>query len=409
MQDSKSSPPQIVKGYLTLDLSQSRKNLIKFCEDYNANLKAEDPEGYKGKTLKKTHSHTMQEILRLYSVHCLKNRDKKRPTNTLFYLCTRWLAKELSTNASTISRHVERLKLCGFIEEKFFRGTNCSPRYILNTSFLVPCKKSIPDGLNISFTSDSTGFISFRTHTNLSDTLNNIKYGEWTSPAAQSIEVLAKQNHETAETISETEPSKGQPYGFQAETGLPRRENFAVVDNFSPEVHACYRLLINILYKGKKYDTPTQNEVLFYLAKWCEPQKNKAAAIETFASRCIIKHNHLIRYPEYFMPSITSWMNPSNENGFRWTKSFHENNIKMRKSNKEFYNHIKIFSQSIRFYSSTPNTDSFRQIEIRLKKLKDQNYLEQFYKFVASGLYDLPDPRSILQTVQNLKLTPLNK
>jgi hypothetical protein len=388
--------------YLTVDIGKTYEAVRKRAEEYNEQVKIDHPETYKAMTIKGTHLNTMKELVHVYAFQCIKNKKQGLPHDRVFRLTYGLMAKKSFNSHPTIWRHLTRLIQAGLLVKNGFHGTNAAGEYQIDISLLVaeisPDVQAVleksPEKLTISFTSGSTGLISFCNHTSKQEALNIKggdveKFSQAQTLKTNDLNFVQKQSDKKQEawTVRQGNPPEGGGNGTAE--GDNRKDKVSV----GMAVNLAWGFLNSTLYKGRTFTEDEINHTkqhlkLFFTAN----QSSLNGLLNIFMQRIILKYRISKRKPEYFLPNPSLWMDPTFEYGFKWTNQPYMKIQEKRKKGMKYAENLHKISQVCRLYVQNPTLDMFKKCENTLSKYKDPICLEVFYN-VASA------PENINQTL----------
>lgn len=383
--------------YLTLDLTKSMAKARDFAKKYNQSMKDLHSDQAKAFTLKPTHLHTIDKMLYAFGAHCYANINQCRPADHPFELTSAFLCSLTGGSASTIFRHFNRLIEAGIIVEKRYRGSNAKPQYVINTQLLVAQKTTQinqilhenPSLQQPSFSEGCTLDISFCDYIYSSlDTYINKKYEKESVVNNTSVQLAsptARNQNAGNNIVQENCANPG------AERPITNPQVAAAPLKISQEINISimFSLMIikEVLYKLVSFTPQQKQKALQYLTMYYVEAQHKKITPQEYSAqlyqRVILKKKHLLKFPEYYMPNVDTWLNPTNPHGYVYTQKSLEYVEAHRFKKPDYYLNLKKLAKVTKLYLKEPSMDNYIYAKNHIQKLKGSKELLQIFNHIV--------------------------
>jgi hypothetical protein len=155
----------------------------------------------------------------------------------------------------------------------------------------------------------------------------------------------------------------------------------------------CFALLFYPFLKRKVYDNEVLNSkylISVIYEKFIgtpenalqltehELKRRLGTAYNQFFVRCYIKRKSILTHPESFLTAPAVWLDETNEYGYASTKEIYKSIMQARKNNKDIYKNQLLVADLWQKYFDNPCTETFRQAQQQLGKLRDKSWLDLF-------------------------------
>lgn len=420
--------------HLTLDLRETKKQARQKIKEFNDALKENNPQEHKKLCIKGNTIHVLWSLLNFYYNHLFEMKKLKPSEMPVFKTNNAKLARNTGYSKSTIFRHIKRLRdadvgiLLPWSKDNF-HGTKADYDIEFNPKWLIANQEGIfsiwvkwaymkMGGLNMismeklrefnelrpSFLHAPAGIYKIATCNHISNrTFNNINMisgvseftGQLTTQNASLLSGEFTNNLVLNNLTEHGENAKGVPGAENNQhSGVNNQKSFPGEKNMTDErkkielyTYSAWNFAYTMLWKDKKFPPERIEEAKRHIFKYFSENNYPNYAqqvLNCFCQRIILTSRYINRAPERFVPLPDIYFDPFFKQGFAGTKQWLQNVFDKRKTNKNYYSNIKLFSKVYRDYCRDMSLQNYNKARQLLSRTKDDKLLSTFNECVLN-------------------------
>ena len=424
--------------HLTIQYTETKKQIAAFISNYNRNLAKEwmeDPkkflENHHNKTLnqckfKACHETSVYAILDMYGTYLKRNRATGI-TGGVFKLNNAALGTKMNKRCSKVTawRHISKAIEIGILQDKVFHGSKASFDIALNPQLLVSeynqeyCELLV-DYWCLLFKTEQIPVHIYKDLFSQKPLFTDFPAGFMVSSCNDTVAnklILINNNmvggiSASRDYISVYEPEQGgvESSGKMAANEFPSAnlndqglvglapsnelQNDLTSDERTDLNHftkLAWTFAYSTIFSEKFVSENDLRQVYGFIMLFFLPSAKKKNGLSTrynnFCERIILAMKWKNKHPEYRFMNPTAYFNPLTEKGFAATKQWLLKTEKKREKSKDYYSNNKLLLDLCRNYVANPNAETYRIATQKLGKLKEKSkeLLVIFNEFVVNA------------------------